>query len=344
MAVCAYYAPYTRAFADGGVDAKPRQRCIARKTIIRRRREDESHSRAGAGAARQPCACPGLSVQADPLHRAFSAGRQLRPDRARDRAAHGGADGTVDRGREPRRRGRHDRSRHGGQGACRRLHHRPRGSRGALLEREPLSEHAVPTREGPGAGLDARHDPVLPHCSPLAAGDAEAGDRLREGKAGGARHRLWRQRLDHASGGRALQHDGGYQAAADPVQGQRPGVDRRARQSGAARHGGRALGDRARAERQAASARGHLETPHLGGPGGAHLRGSRRAGLRGDRLVRYRGAGGVVAALAEPEIRERSLAAGAEPFTTTPQEFAAIIREETRKWAQVIRTAGIKLQ
>ena len=52
----------------------------------------------------------------------------------------------------------------------------------------------------------------------------------------------------------------------------------------------------------------------------------------------------IVAALAEPEIRERSLAAGAEPFTTTPQEFAAIIREETRKWAQVIRTAEIKLQ
>ncbi len=51
-----------------------------------------------------------------------------------------------------------------------------------------------------------------------------------------------------------------------------------------------------------------------------------------------------VAALAEPEIRERSLAAGAEPFTTTPQEFAAIIREETRKWAQVVRIAEIKLQ
>jgi len=52
----------------------------------------------------------------------------------------------------------------------------------------------------------------------------------------------------------------------------------------------------------------------------------------------------IVAALAVPEIRERSLNAGAEPFTTTPQEFAAIIREETRKWAQVIKTADIKLQ
>jgi len=52
----------------------------------------------------------------------------------------------------------------------------------------------------------------------------------------------------------------------------------------------------------------------------------------------------IVAALAVPEIREKALAAGAEPLTSTPQEFAALIREETRKWAQVIRTAGIKLQ
>jgi tripartite-type tricarboxylate transporter receptor subunit TctC len=52
----------------------------------------------------------------------------------------------------------------------------------------------------------------------------------------------------------------------------------------------------------------------------------------------------IAAALSVPEIRERALAAGAEPFTNTPQEFAAMIREETRKWAQVIRTAEIKLQ
>jgi tripartite-type tricarboxylate transporter receptor subunit TctC len=52
----------------------------------------------------------------------------------------------------------------------------------------------------------------------------------------------------------------------------------------------------------------------------------------------------IVAALAVPEIRDKALAAGAEPLTSTPQEFAAMIREETRKWAQVIRSAGIKLQ
>jgi tripartite-type tricarboxylate transporter receptor subunit TctC len=52
----------------------------------------------------------------------------------------------------------------------------------------------------------------------------------------------------------------------------------------------------------------------------------------------------IVAALAVPDVRERAIAAGAEPLTSSPQEFAAMIREETRKWAQVIRTAEIKLQ
>ncbi|MGQ0511640.1 MAG: Bug family tripartite tricarboxylate transporter substrate binding protein [Betaproteobacteria bacterium] len=52
----------------------------------------------------------------------------------------------------------------------------------------------------------------------------------------------------------------------------------------------------------------------------------------------------IVAAMNAPDIRERALAAGAEPFTNSPQEFAAMIRDETRKWAEVIRTAGIKLQ
>jgi tripartite-type tricarboxylate transporter receptor subunit TctC len=52
----------------------------------------------------------------------------------------------------------------------------------------------------------------------------------------------------------------------------------------------------------------------------------------------------IAAALAVPEIHDRALAAGAEPYTNSPQEFAALIREETRKWAEVIRTAGIKLQ
>jgi tripartite-type tricarboxylate transporter receptor subunit TctC len=52
----------------------------------------------------------------------------------------------------------------------------------------------------------------------------------------------------------------------------------------------------------------------------------------------------IAAALQDKEIRERAIAQGAEPLTNTPQEFAAMIRDETRKWEQVIRTANIKLQ
>lgn len=50
------------------------------------------------------------------------------------------------------------------------------------------------------------------------------------------------------------------------------------------------------------------------------------------------------AALDAPEIRSRMIAAGAEPFTSSPQEFAAFIRAEARKWAEVIRTAGVRAE
>ena len=52
----------------------------------------------------------------------------------------------------------------------------------------------------------------------------------------------------------------------------------------------------------------------------------------------------IAAVLQAPEVRTRALDAGTEPFTDTPQEFAALIREETVKWAKVIKAAGIKLQ
>jgi tripartite-type tricarboxylate transporter receptor subunit TctC len=49
-------------------------------------------------------------------------------------------------------------------------------------------------------------------------------------------------------------------------------------------------------------------------------------------------------ALAAPEVKERALTAGAEPHATSPEVFAAYIREETKKWGEVVRAAGIKLQ
>ena len=50
----------------------------------------------------------------------------------------------------------------------------------------------------------------------------------------------------------------------------------------------------------------------------------------------------MVAILRAPEMRTALLAQGAEPAASTREEFAAYIKSETRKWGQVVKTAGIK--
>jgi tripartite-type tricarboxylate transporter receptor subunit TctC len=50
------------------------------------------------------------------------------------------------------------------------------------------------------------------------------------------------------------------------------------------------------------------------------------------------------AALLAPDVKERAVSAGTEPTPSSPEEFAAYIREETKKWGEVVRAAGIKLQ
>jgi tripartite-type tricarboxylate transporter receptor subunit TctC len=50
----------------------------------------------------------------------------------------------------------------------------------------------------------------------------------------------------------------------------------------------------------------------------------------------------IAEALTVPEIRDRVTAAGTEPFTTSPQEFTAMIRAETAKWGEVVRAGHIK--
>ena len=51
---------------------------------------------------------------------------------------------------------------------------------------------------------------------------------------------------------------------------------------------------------------------------------------------------GVVRALQNPDVRQRLLNDGAEPVGSSPAEFAEYLRNETVKWAQVIKAAGIK--
>ncbi|HEV2008647.1 MAG TPA: tripartite tricarboxylate transporter substrate-binding protein, partial [Burkholderiales bacterium] len=45
-----------------------------------------------------------------------------------------------------------------------------------------------------------------------------------------------------------------------------------------------------------------------------------------------------------PELREKLLGQGAEPLTDTPEHFAAYIKSEIKKWASVVKLAGIAEQ
>ena len=48
-------------------------------------------------------------------------------------------------------------------------------------------------------------------------------------------------------------------------------------------------------------------------------------------------------ALASPDVREKLAAQGAEPSNYTPDEFARFLKEDTRRWTEIIRASGIKI-
>src|SRR4051812_41036431 len=83
------------------------------------------------------------------------------------------------------------------------------------------------------------------------------------------------------------------------------------------------------------------------------------AGLKGYELVGWNGMfvpagtpaaivnklhGGVVAALALPDVKERLTILGADGVGDTPQHFAAFIKADIVKWAKVVKAAGIKVE
>jgi len=51
----------------------------------------------------------------------------------------------------------------------------------------------------------------------------------------------------------------------------------------------------------------------------------------------------VAKALGSAAVRERLQAQGAEPVGNTPEQFAALIKAETAKWAQVVKASGAKV-
>ena len=52
----------------------------------------------------------------------------------------------------------------------------------------------------------------------------------------------------------------------------------------------------------------------------------------------------MVKAMKAPDVRERFAGVGAETIANSPAEFAAFINAELKKWGNVIRTAGVKLE
>jgi tripartite-type tricarboxylate transporter receptor subunit TctC len=50
------------------------------------------------------------------------------------------------------------------------------------------------------------------------------------------------------------------------------------------------------------------------------------------------------ATLTTPAVRDRLLQSGAEPAPSTPQELAALLRQDTDKWARLIKAKGIKAE
>ena len=52
----------------------------------------------------------------------------------------------------------------------------------------------------------------------------------------------------------------------------------------------------------------------------------------------------IVDIMRAPEMRERLVSQGAEPLSSTPEQFAAYIKSEMVKWAKIVRDAGITTQ
>jgi tripartite-type tricarboxylate transporter receptor subunit TctC len=48
--------------------------------------------------------------------------------------------------------------------------------------------------------------------------------------------------------------------------------------------------------------------------------------------------------LALPDVNERLVSQGGEPTSSTPDQLAALLRSELRKWTTVIKTANIRVE
>jgi tripartite-type tricarboxylate transporter receptor subunit TctC len=52
----------------------------------------------------------------------------------------------------------------------------------------------------------------------------------------------------------------------------------------------------------------------------------------------------IVKSIEAPDVRERFLSQGLTPVTSTPNEFAMLIKTDLPKWAKVVKEAGLRPQ
>jgi tripartite-type tricarboxylate transporter receptor subunit TctC len=52
----------------------------------------------------------------------------------------------------------------------------------------------------------------------------------------------------------------------------------------------------------------------------------------------------IVRILRDPAMRERIGGDGSEVLTTTPEEFAALIKADVAQWAEIVKKAGIRIE
>ena len=52
----------------------------------------------------------------------------------------------------------------------------------------------------------------------------------------------------------------------------------------------------------------------------------------------------IVKAVANPEVKERVTALGADLAGSSPEEFAAFVRKELTTWSKVVKEVGIRVQ
>ena len=180
-------------------------------------------------------------------------------------------------------------------------------------------------------------------------------DRLRKAQSRQAHQRLVRQRHDWAPGRRALQDDDRHGDRACALQRQPAGDQRSHRRADPGDVRQRAVdratregGTRACARCLGTEARGIFpEVPTIAEAGVPGYETNSWGGIIGPaklpREIVQRLHAEIRAALAVPAVVERYRALDSEIDGGTPEEFLALVRRETPKWAEVVRRSGAKI-